>query len=117
MKAPKRKVKKQEADQALIVFGVTLAIRDGETYGLREDRPNMTGGQIFKAALIETIPLPGPQHPSSENFTAVVARKYVDGWGWVHLEAETKQVIAAMLKDNDFTPGVWYWLWVRPHRK
>ena len=105
-----------------------LALRPGEIVHLAETMIDQSGS--YAVMLHETPALPGKQHIESLNLTVLCAGWYsteygASGnekrWGWVHLEADTKEMIGNALQSIDAIPGQWYYLYIsggvghRPH--
>lgn len=75
----------------------------------------------YAVMLLETPQFPGKQHVESQNMTVLCAAKYDTShgesgdeprWGWVHMEAATKEDIGRMLSRNGATTGKWYCLYI-----
>jgi hypothetical protein len=95
-----------------------LAMRPGEMFHLSE-RPYDQAG-CYAVMLHETPLFPGSEHhPESKNFTVLCAGWYNTeegelgeerAWGWVHLEASTKEIIGNGLENIHAVPGKWYYM-------
>lgn len=94
-----------------------LAVRPGEMLHFSEERYDQESG--YAVMLIETPAFPGQAHPESSHRSVLCAGWYTTeegvlgdtpAWGWVHLEANTKELIGHGLESIRAIPGQWYYL-------
>jgi hypothetical protein len=88
-----------------------LATRQGEIMSLTENDP---GGSYVYAVILLSVPsLPRPSSDKAEDLVLVVAGKIGtdNRWGYIHVEKDTKQEVAAYLHDAcKVEVGRWYFL-------
>lgn len=98
---------------------VVLAIRLGEQ--IEFSNQPFEGEEVsYAVALVETPSFPETHHPESDRLAVICAGKYSvnegelagrgDFWGWVTLEAETKQFVGEALLEYGARPGDWVYM-------
>ena len=88
-------------------MGLTLAFRPDETVAFYSSVPRSPRGNVFAVAMIDF------HLPNHAPGAAVVASAYfpkVGGWGWIHIDADTKERIGDLLAKHEAPAGRWYYI-------
>lgn len=94
----------------------SLALRPYEKLSIRDVYPEHPIGRVYGVAIVRTPEFPGQRESThrDEKPSAIVACtyfKHLDGWGFIHLEENTKRTIGNLMFDEcHCAPGRWYWM-------
>lgn len=96
-----------------------FAVRPGEVLHFSQTMQDQ--GDCYAVMLVETPSFPGDGHIESAALSVVCAAPYntetgasgnASRWGWVHIEAATKELLGNALEHIGAIPGVWYFMYV-----
>ena len=91
-----------------------LCFRVGDLPGFRKwtyDTVDFSYGPVYAVALFEApslLVLGGQVSEKCWLLGTVAAGLTVEGWGWLNIEASTKDYIGAMLQELGARPGEWW---------
>jgi hypothetical protein len=95
----------------------TLALRPGEPIAIFADPPpQVKRPDVFAVCVLEPPEFPGDREKkfradSPRVVAAITWYPHLEGWGFIHLEGDTKRVIGDLLFDKMHAEtDRWYWL-------
>jgi hypothetical protein len=94
-----------------------LTARSGEEFYYHEEKPEQ---DCYAVMLHQAPAFPGQSHEECTQFSVLCCGKYItletspseSKWGWIELNADTRNLIGSDLLEMNAEPGRWYYLTV-----
>lgn len=105
------------SDLGSFIGSANLSLRPGEQIHLMDFIPDQA--PAYAVMLLETPGFPGIGHEESRGLSVLACGYYptIEGksgdqprWGWVHLDAESKDMVGQALLKLNAQPGKWFYM-------